>query len=256
MNLRKIILGLLFIFLPLFSYAQSLKEMRSEHFIINYAEGTEDVVYKVKDDAEYYYRSITQGFGLVRDKLWSWDNRAKIVIAKDKAAYLEEFNCPPWSGACVNYYDKIIYTYPFQQGFSSMLSHELTHIIFREYIGYNKLPLWLDEGMAQYMQYRNSLQLDTLVLSTRKLIENKEYIKFSQINDTYSLSEKDDPVLFYTQAFSMVYFLRKRFGNDNFAQFLSCLRANNSISDALRKAFRILEDTERFETEWKRFYSI
>lgn len=230
--------------------------MRSEHFIINYAEGTEDAVYKVKDDAEYYYRSITQEFGFVRDKLWSWDNRAKIVIAKDKSTYLKEFNCPPWSGACVDYYNKVIYTYPFQSGFSLVLLHELTHIIFREYIGYNKLPLWLDEGMAQYMQYRDSSQTGLIASSIKKLIEEKKYIKFSQMNNIYSLSEKDDPSIFYSQAFSMVSFLEERFGNGNFAQFLSYLRSNNNIADALRRAFRVLSDTERFEAEWKRFYSI
>ncbi|MFA5271854.1 MAG: hypothetical protein WC412_05920 [Candidatus Omnitrophota bacterium] len=254
--MKKIILVCLIALSPLSLRAEKFKEMRSEHFMINYAEGTEDAVYKVKDDAEYYYRSITQEFGFVRDKLWSWDNRAKIIIAKDKDAYLEEFKCPSWSGACVDYYNKIIYTYPFQGGFSSVLLHELTHIIFREYIGYNKFPLWLDEGMAQYMEYRGSSQLTLIKSSIKKLIEEGKYIKFSQIGNIYSLSQKDDPRLFYSQAFSMVYFLKERFGNGNFAQFLSYLRSNNNIEEALRRAFRVLDNTERFEAEWKRFYSL
>jgi hypothetical protein len=230
--------------------------MRSEHFIINYSQGSEGAVYKIKDDAEYYYRSITQEFGFVRDKLWSWDNRARIIIAKDKEAYLKEFKCPSWSGACVDYYNKVIYTYPFQSGFSSVLLHELTHIIFREYIGYNKLPLWLDEGMAQYMEFRGSSRPKILVSLTKKLIEENKYIKFSQINNIYMLAEKDDPRLFYAQAFSMVYFLKERYGNDNFAMFLSYLRSNNNILDALRRAYRNMENIDKFEFEWKRFYSL
>ena len=256
MNLRNTIFFCLSMLIQLSLHAQGLKEMRSEHFIINYSEGTEDSVYKIKDDAEYYYRSITQEFGFVRDKLWSWDNRAKIVIAKDKSTYSKEFNCPTWSGACVDYYNKIIYTYPLQSGFSSVLSHELTHIIFREYIGYNKLPLWLDEGMAQYMQYRDSSQPKAITALMKKLIEENKYIKFEQVNNIYSISEKDEPDLFYAQAFSMVYFLKERYGKDNFAQFLSYLRSNNNLAEALSKAFRTLENSEKFEAEWKRFYSI
>ncbi len=256
MNLIKIILPSLLILIPISTHAQALKELRSDHFIINYTEGAEDSVYKIRDDAEYYYRSITQEFGLIRDKLWSWDNRARIIIAKDKETYLKEFKCPPWSGACVDYYNKIIYTYPNMSGFSSMLLHELTHIIFREYIGYNKFPLWLDEGMAQYMEYKDSSQSSQLISLMKKLIDDNKYIKFSQINNIYSLSPNEDPNLFYAQAFSMVFFLKERYGNDNFAQFLSYLRENDNILDALRRAFRSVDSIDNLEWEWKKFYTL
>jgi len=246
-------------FLIIFSshaYAQNAKELRSEHFIITYPSDAEGYVYKIKDDAEYFYRKITQEFGLIRDKLWSWDERTRILIAKDKDEYLKNFSCPSWSTACVDYRSRIIYTYPMQKDFSSILLHELTHIIFREYIGYNQMPLWLDEGMATYLEFRDTAQCRILVATTKKLIEGNKYIKFKDINSMYSIKSDVDTSLFYTQSFSMVYFLKERFGRDDFAEFLSALHSGSTVDEALSKAFRVIENTESFELYWKKFYSL
>ncbi len=256
MNFKAITLNFLFIIFSISGYAQTTKELRSEHFIINYAPEAEDYVYKIKDDAEYFYRKITQEFGLIREKLWSWDERTKILIAKSKEEYLKNFSCPSWSSACVDYRNRIIYTYPMQKDFSSILMHELTHIIFREYIGYNRMPLWLDEGMATYIEYRDTMQSSMLVASIKKVIEENKYIKFKDISNTYAIAAGSDTSLFYAQAFSMVYFLKERFGRDDFAEFLSYLHSGNNLDEALRKAFRIIENTESFESNWKRFYSL
>jgi len=256
MNFRAIILNFLFIIFSISGYSQTTKELRSEHFIINYAPEAQDYVYKIKDDAEYFYRKITQEFGLIREKLWSWDDRTKILIAKNKEEYLKNFSCPSWSSACVDYRNRVIYTYPMQKDFSSILAHELTHIIFREYIGYNQMPLWLDEGMATYAEYRDTFQCQMFVSLTKKLIEENKYIKFKDISRMYSISSGLDTSLFYAQAFSMVYFLKERFGRNNFSEFLSSLRSGSSLDEALRKAFRVIEKKESFESNWKKFYSM
>jgi hypothetical protein len=98
------------------------------------------------------------------------------------------------------------------------------------------------------------MQCQRLTLVTKKLIEENKYIKFKDINNMYSIAEGSDASLFYTQAFSMVSFLKERFGRDDFAEFLSCLRSGSSLDDSLRKAFRSIENTESFESSWKRFY--
>jgi hypothetical protein len=143
-----------------------------------------------------------------------------------------------------------------QKDFSSILLHELTHIIFREYIGYNQMPLWLDEGMATYLEFRDTAQCRILVATTKKLIEGNKYIKFKDINSMYSIKSDVDTSLFYTQSFSMVYFLKERFGRDDFAEFLSALHSGSTVDEALSKAFRVIENTESFELYWKKFYSL
>lgn len=254
MNLKALLISLFFVLFSIYGYTGTTKELRSEHFIITYTPESEDVVYRIKDDAEYFYRKITQEFGLIRDRLWSWDNRTKIIIAKNRDEYLKNFSCPEWSGACVDYVSRVIYTYPLQRDFSSMLAHELAHIIFREYIGYNRMPLWLDEGMATYIEYRDKPQSQAMASSMKRIIEQNKYIKFKDMGNTFAIVSGADTSLFYTQSFSMVYFLKERFGRDDFYEFLSSLRSGSSLEEALRKAFRTIDNTESFEASWKKFY--
>ena len=258
MNIRmlKIIFLLLFSVNCVLLYGENLdfQELRSDHFLIHYAPQALDSIYKIRDDAEYCYRMITQEFGLTQANLWAWENRANIFLAKDRQDYLSKFNCPSWSEACVNYFRRIIYTYPAQENFKSVLLHELTHIIFREYIGFQNLPLWVDEGMATYISSRGSYEEQIFVAATKQLISTNKYIPFSRINNIYSLDGSIDTAVFYNQAFSIIYLLRKRFGSENFAQFLSYLKGGSDIESAIRKAFGGIENIKSLEEVWKRFY--
>jgi len=68
------------------------KQLRSTHFIIFYdSQIDKNYASKIKDTAEKFYRVITQEFGLIRDKLWLWESRTKVFIAKDKSDYLNYF---------------------------------------------------------------------------------------------------------------------------------------------------------------------
>ena len=212
--------------------ADSMRKMRSEHFIIYYDEDVgEAYARKIRDICEKFYWRITKEFNLVRNKLWTWGNRAEIYIAKDEDGYADRFECPPWSAACVNYHGKVIYTYPHQERMKAMVSHELAHIIFREYIGYGNLPLWLDEGMASYIENLIAgSELNIYLPVLKQKIRNNDYIRFNQLSDIdyYSLSEKseEEVSIFYLESFSIVKFLVKRYGRSDFGTFLFYLKRN------------------------------
>lgn len=243
-----------------FAKDKDFRQLCCEHFIINYHKDVgRPYALKIKDTAEKFYRVITQEFHLVRDKLWVWENRAKIFIAKDRDSYIKSFDCSPWSAACVDLKQKIIYTYPEDSRFISVFVHELTHIIFREYAGTNNLPLWLDEGIAVYMEnkyggdfYRNRLSF------LKKKIENNDHISLSRlvkITPQELAPASDDYVnLFYTESFSIVNFIIKKYGRHNFSRFLTYLKKGYSLKDALAKVFLHLRDLDELEKRWKRFY--
>ncbi|MDD5194346.1 MAG: hypothetical protein PHQ96_01560 [Candidatus Omnitrophica bacterium] len=238
---------------------QDSRELRCEHFIVNYSSSIdESYARSVGDIAETYYRDITQEFNLIRDNLWLWDNRAKIYIAKDKSEYCDKFKCPSWSGACVDYENKIIYTYPNQDKREAIFSHELTHIIFREYVGKGKLPLWLDEAAATYIEDKHSGGYQRSLYILRNAITNNQYVKFSQL-EQMNLSGADavsqgSVNLFYIESFSIVFFLIKRYGRDNFYQFLYFLRNGYEFGEAMRKGFTSIKNIDDLEDQWKRFY--
>jgi len=239
---------------------KEFRQLRSAHFIISYKEDVgRAYVMKVKNIAEKYYRVIARDFNFYRDKFWIWENRAKIFIAGNKDDYLNSFNCSPWSDACVNLHGKIIYTYPDQQKFASILVHELTHIIFREHIGEGRLPLWLDEGVAVYMEnkygggyYTNGFQF------LKKKIKEDTYIKFPQLNKVTIGSldgESNDYInLFYLESFSIINFIMKKYGKYKFSNFLRLLKKGEGIESALSKVFYDFKNFDKFEAKWKDYY--
>ena len=244
-----------------FAYAKEkdFRQLRSEHFIIDYKEEVdESYVRKIKRIAEQYYRVITQQFNFYRDKSWVWENRAKVFIANDRDDYLESFECSPWSTACVDYYGKIIYTYLDQEKFTPVFVHELTHIIFREYIGEGKLPLWLDEGVAVYMEdkYAHTYSGGTAFLKQK--IREDSYIKFSELDSitVQSLNSKGQEYvnLFYLESFSIINFITKKYGKYKFADFLRGLRKGQRVEEALAKVFYDFKDLNKMEAKWKDYY--
>lgn len=235
-------------------------ELRSEHFFIHYQEGvSRDYVDKIKNVGEKFYRVITQEFNLIRDKLWLWENRAKIFIAKDKEAYLERFNCSSWSGACVNYLAKIIYTYPNQNRFNSIFIHELTHIILHEYVGRGRFSLWLDEGIATYIEnkhdggsYRRKLAF------LKRMIKQGKHIPLSELSKVRykDLAKKPQEYvgLFYIESFSIIHFFVDRYGKHGLWRLLSRLRSGSSVDQAMRSAFPNYKNFDQLEKQWIKFY--
>ncbi|MBD3246482.1 MAG: hypothetical protein GF333_05665 [Candidatus Omnitrophica bacterium] len=234
---------------------EEFSQKRSEHFIVYYdPEVSEAAARKISAMAERYYRSITQEFRLIREDLWLWDNRARIYVAKDRGEYLRRFRCQQWSAACVDYRSKKIFTYPSQNDFSGLLLHELTHIIFREYVGHRRLPLWIDEGVATYMEYKNSPSGDRLLRMTEEMVREDAYIPFRRIQAMSRLSKSGRAARrFYAQSYSMIVFLRQ-FGSHYFKPFLSALKRGESVGDSLGSSYRSLRSIEQFEKAWKRHY--
>ncbi len=239
---------------------KEFKEERSEHFIIHYQQGvSKSYVSKMKNKAEKHYRTITQEFNLIRDKLWVWENRAKIFIAKDKESYLSNFNCYTWSDACVDYRSKVIYTYSNQTRFSEILLHELTHIIFREYVKKSALPLWLDEGMATYIEDKYSGgHFNGRIKYLRKKLKNDEHIKISELMSITPSVIAAKPVdyvnLYYLESYSLVKFIITKHGRNNFSRFLSYLKKGNSIESALGKVYLDYRDFDKLAVLWKKYY--
>jgi hypothetical protein len=240
--------------------SNEVKELRSDHFIISSDKDVDGLyVDRIKDLAEEYYKTITQEFNLIRDKLWLWDNRAKIFIAKDREDYVRKYNCPDWSDGCVNYAQKVIYTYPNQQRFNAILSHELTHILFREYVGAARLPLWLEEGVAAYIENKYGgfrYQLTSSFL--KKAIIEKKYIPLPQLNYMSNISLRNQPTdyinLFYAESYSLVDFLIKKGSRDNFYNFLYFLRNGSDINNALSRSFSSIKNMEDLEKQWIKSY--
>ena len=223
---------------------------KSQHFIIYYQEDKTGFVKELVNQAERYYNSIVDELGFRRFDFWSWDNRAKIYLYKDNASYIKDSRRAAWSGAMVSIKTRTIKTYIDQNSFfDSILPHEMTHIIFREFVGArNDLPLWLDEGIAS-SQEKSSLTSRMGI--AKNIIKQNMSLKFehlSEIRDSVLIV----PYTFYAESASIIVFLIEEYGSEKFLDFCRKLRDAEPWKQALLGTYHFFS-FEEMEQAWKNF---
>ncbi len=119
------------------------------------------------------------------------------------------------------------------------------HIVFREFIGYNKhLPLWVDEGVA-CMQERGSQERLIIAKILTKWNLHIPLRDLSRFND-YALII---PIIFYSESASIMDFLLRTFGRTRFVRFCRRLRDAENWEEALSSVYK-LADLDALEELW------
>ncbi len=231
---------------------------KSAHFIIRYR-CDKQFARQIIKYSELYYDKIESDLGLNRySNFWTWNNRCVIVIFADKSEYHLATNQPEWFAGSADYTNRTIYTYPSSATFmDSLLPHELTHIIFREYIKDNAgVPLWIDEGIAQYEEKYSDPQRHTLLA---KSVRNKTHIpfsEFSRINNVISNKDNIFVTLFYEQSKNIINFLITNYGQQRFGEFIRQLKAGKNVDSALKFSYPgIIENMNQLEIKWLNSFS-
>jgi hypothetical protein len=260
------------------SCAQGWQELKGEHFIVNYLQDKQ-FAEEVLNKAEHYYENIAYDLGYPRNsEFWTWEKRVKVNIYNDRKSFLKATGQPEWSYGVADYIKKEIAGFAFSQGFlASVLPHEIAHLIFRDFVGFKgEVPLWLDEGVAQWAELnkRNELKAfikslyendgllslsDMMKLDIRNLKQmDRVYVRsvVTKNNERGVLFLSTDNLLntYYAQSVSLVGFLIERFGVSDFAHFCRQLRDGKSLQDALVTVYpahiRSLDD---FELQWREY---
>ncbi len=223
---------------------------KSQHFVIYYQASRPEYISELSSQAEGYYNSIVDELGFRRFDFWSWDNRAKIYLYENSEEFRRDTERTSWAGAVVYVTNRTIKTFVGQEGFfDSILPHELTHIIFREFVGLKTtLPLWIDEGVA-CSQEKSSLNARLQI--ARNLITQNQYIKLDKFS-TVSNPDLVEPHIFYGQAASLIVFLIRGQGSDRFQDFCRKVRDGTDWQTALFNTYHF-SGFEEFEQAWKEF---
>lgn len=212
---------------------------KSTHFVIYYKDVPSDFVGKVIDKAEDCYNNIANGLGFTRYNFWLWDERAKIYIYNDIEEYKAATGQPNWSSGCVSVRDKTIKTYPVAAGFfDSLLPHELGHIIFREFVGFDNrnIPLWLDEGVAAYQETTKRYAAKAYV---RKAVKDNKFMPLDKLSgvNVMLINDQKEVEAFYFEAVAIIDFLISQFGNSSFLSFSKALRDGKTLDEAISYAY-------------------
>ncbi len=243
-----ILVTLLLGFLPVSSASSEWKELKGRHFVIYYKSSPRDFIKTVLDSAEDYYYTIIDDFGFTRDKIWTWDERVKIYIYDSQDDYITGAKQAHWSAGSTMLGSKTIRTFPSAHGFfDSLLPHELGHIIFRDYVGFeSKIPLWFDEGVAMYQEKAKRWGSNQLV---SQAIKEKTFKNLSELTLTRK-STQEDVNLFYAESASIVYYLISEFGSFRFQNFCRNLKKGLSFNRSLKKAYYRFSNVEQLNKAW------
>lgn len=236
----------IFIFLALFpcriqavQETKPWKVTKSTHFIVHYHNAEDKFLDDLIDRAEDLYNKIADNLGFRRFNFWLWDNRARIYIYDDAKSFQESTGQPAWSAGCAMIKEKKISTYVNAQSFfTTVLPHELGHIIFREFVGFDNyaIPLWLDEGVA--CQQENFRKITAYGIVEAALKEGA-IMGIEQLCAFNPAKEPDTGRinLFYAQSVFIVDYLVREFGSDSFVSFCQKLRDKKDLQVALRSTY-------------------
>jgi len=239
----------IFLFIPLKANAANdvwNNVEKSNHFIVYYQDAPADYINRLVREAEYCYKNITEYLGFERFDFWVWDKRCKIFLYPDAETYLSTTGVVSWSRGHVQIAKKEISTYIWQEAlFDTILPHEMGHIIFREFVGYNKaLPLWLDEGVACMQEYESKERL-----ATAKCLVNLKL--YTHLEDLSKLKDPNViiPFIFYNESASIVDFLLRRFGRNKFVDFCRSMRDEPDWEQSLKGVYRF-KNLDELEKLW------
>ena len=133
------------------SYGDNLQKMSRGHFIIYH--NNRPYANKILWKAEYHYKRIINHIGVKNFRPWEGEDkkRCRIYLYPSKEVYIAATGAPEWSAGLAHGSITKISLYEGVKGLEdSTLPHELTHIILHELWGKKPIPLWLNEGMAQF----------------------------------------------------------------------------------------------------------
>ncbi len=200
------------------------KTVDSLHFQVHHysSRGADDVSRK----AENFYTKLMTDTGLYS---FMPGGLYPIIVYGEREEYLRKTRLPNWSsGVSVG---NAIYTFEGPH-LSAVLAHEMTHLIFYEYMGRGAVHTrWFNEGLAVYEEQEAAPDLAPSSFVSAP-------IPFAEMVRMTPFSEEQRRVsAWYQQVGSVVRFMIERGGRVGVSHFLRALKSGRNIDEAIQLGF-------------------
>jgi hypothetical protein len=134
--------------------------------------------------------------------------------------------------------------------FKKTMKHEVCHLMLHHHISRDKLPKWLDEGVAQWV---SDGMMELLINPKRQSLEDAvlagRYIPLQQLHHRFP-RDRQSLWLAYQESKSMVAYIEKRYGREGVINLLDRLKAGQDFDTAVFKNFSVSMNS--LEDMWQR----
>ena len=135
---------------------------------------------------------------------------------------------------------------PFNLG--TTLKHELCHLLLHQYIPGERLPKWLDEGVAQWVSNGIAeiiMDRSQSILTRVSLTGN--YIPINDLAERFP-QDRESLHLAYDESKSLVEYIVSEYGSDGIRKILENLQDGDEINSAIQKGISI--SLNELEKNW------
>jgi hypothetical protein len=130
----------------------------------------------------------------------------------------------------------------------SLLKHEMVHLLLHMHIAGNRLPRWLEEGVAQWAsdgvvdlleEPRSALLAEAILSGTM--------LPLAALADDFPTDDRA-LLLAYAQSRSVVAFIADNYGSDKILKILGHLKEGSAINDAVLRSLSV--SVNELEKRW------
>ena len=212
------------------------KHAETAHFIYHYQRSF--VATPVAVEAEFHFRVVVKELG--KSDLPA-GTKAHIYIferPEDWQSFQSAGQLEPWTGGIQSGGSLFIVRNPAYRFTDNSLGHEIVHLLLRQFYG-NTVPLWLNEGIAQYLSKgaHASYQRARGYLSkpSSNAIKPAEFLPLSMLT-TMSYPPAAQVETFYDESERLVRFLAAA-DRQQFLQLLELSASGTAFEAALARCF-------------------
>jgi len=202
------------------------REKQSAHFLLRYEgnQATAELQRELLDSLERGYRDLARQFN-------SEPADSIIVILYTQKEFFDITQAPSWAGALNDGKLRIPIGGITGTGpeLEHVLRHELTHSFVRSMTG-SHCPTWLNEGLAQLMEPRNS---SMYARALGPLFQEKKVIPLPALEGSFTRFSDVQAEVAYAESLSAAEYLRDRFGMGEITRMLQSIGSGSTAEDAL-----------------------
>ena len=226
-------------------------------FCLVYSSLNFDIYYYNEDKVRHVISNIEEVYSLIISDLnyvfFYNPKRINIYIYRTREEYLRKTGMTGWASGHSNVKKNAIYTFEQKNLLENIVGHELTHLVFDNYMGYprSRNVTWLHEGLAVYEEKRCFNKVWDLG-ALKKAIEAGEIGDLkAAMQANLGLNDSKKVAAWYLEMGSLICYLFT-LDREGFKVFCENVKIYKNIDDALRFTYPWnFHNIKELEIKWK-----